>query len=87
MADNLVKWIAPIRERRIAYEKHPARVLDVIDEGSKRARVVAQSTMKRVREAVFSWEKKRQETGRPSELSAPEVFPVKTGRTAKLHDD
>ena len=87
LADNLVKWIAPIRERRIAYEKHPARVLDVIDEGSKRARVVAQSTMKRVREAVFSWEKKRQETGRPSELSAPEVFPVKTGRTAKLHDD
>ncbi len=61
MADNLVKWIAPIRERRIEYEKHPKRVLEVIDEGSKKARAVAQGTMERVREAVFGWERKRKE--------------------------
>jgi tryptophanyl-tRNA synthetase len=61
MAENLIKWITPIRERRVEYEQHPARVLEVIDEGSKRARTVAQGTMHRVREAVFAWQKKRAE--------------------------
>jgi tryptophanyl-tRNA synthetase len=61
MADHLITWIAPVRERRVEYEKHPARVLEMIDEGSKRARRVAQGTMERVREAVFGWEKKRGE--------------------------
>jgi tryptophanyl-tRNA synthetase len=59
MADNLIKWIAPIRERRVEYEKNPRRVLELIDAGSKRARVEAVKTMTRVREAVFGWEKKR----------------------------
>jgi tryptophanyl-tRNA synthetase len=61
MADNLIKWIAPVRERRLEYEKHHARVLEVIEVGSKKARVEAQQTMERVREAVFGWEKKRKE--------------------------
>lgn len=61
MADHLIEWITPVRERRVEYEKNPARVLEVIDEGSKRARKVAQGTMERVREAVFGWEKKRKE--------------------------
>ena len=61
MADNLIKWIAPIRERRLEYEKHPARVLEILDEGSKKARRIAQRTMERVREAVFGWERKRKE--------------------------
>jgi tryptophanyl-tRNA synthetase len=59
MADHLIEWIAPIRERRLEYEKHPKRVLEVIDDGSKRARAEAQKTIARVREAVFGWEKKR----------------------------
>lgn len=61
MADHLIAWITPVRERRVEFERHPARVLEVIDEGSKRARKAAQGTMERVREAVFGWEKKRQE--------------------------
>jgi tryptophanyl-tRNA synthetase len=61
MANNLIKWITPVRERRVEYEKNPKRVLEVIDEGSKRARAVAVKTMERVREAVFGWEKKRKE--------------------------
>jgi tryptophanyl-tRNA synthetase len=61
MANNLIKWITPIRERRVEYEKHPKRVLEILDEGSKKARKVAQGTMERVREAVFGWEKKRKE--------------------------
>jgi tryptophanyl-tRNA synthetase len=61
MADHLIEWIAPVRDRRLEYEKHPKRVLEVLDEGSKRARSEAQKTMTRVREAVFGWEKKRSE--------------------------
>ena len=61
MAENLIKWIAPVRERRVAYETRPGRVLEMIDEGSKRARVEAKKTMERVREAVFGWDKKRKE--------------------------
>jgi tryptophanyl-tRNA synthetase len=61
MADHLIEWIAPVRERRVEYEKHPARVLEILEDGSKRARRVAQGTMERVREAVFGWEKKRKE--------------------------
>ena len=59
MADHLIEWIAPIRGRRVQYEKNPARVLEVIDSGSKRAREVAKVTLERVREAVFGWQKKR----------------------------
>jgi tryptophanyl-tRNA synthetase len=61
MADHLIEWIAPVRERRVDYEKHPGRVLEILDEGSKKARKVAKGTMERVREAVFGWEKKRNE--------------------------
>jgi len=61
MADNLIKWIEPIRARRIEHEKNPARVLDILNEGSSKARDVAQKTMARVREAVFGWDSKRKE--------------------------
>ncbi len=61
MADNLIKWITPVRAKRQEYEKHPQEVLRVLDEGSKKARKVAQQTMARVRETVFGWEKKRAE--------------------------
>jgi tryptophanyl-tRNA synthetase len=61
MADHLINWIAPVRERRREYENNPKRVLEILDAGSQRARKVAQGTMARVRETVFGWEKKRKE--------------------------
>jgi tryptophanyl-tRNA synthetase len=61
MADHLIEWITPVRERRVEYEKHPKRVLEILDAGSQKAREVAKVTMERVREAVFGWEKKRAE--------------------------
>jgi tryptophanyl-tRNA synthetase len=61
MADHLIEWITPIRERRLKYENDRSYVLKVIDEGSTRAREVAKGTMERVREAVFGWQKKRAE--------------------------
>jgi tryptophanyl-tRNA synthetase len=53
MAENLIKWIAPVREQRVKWENDPKGVLEILDAGSKKARVVAQGTMERVREAVF----------------------------------
>jgi tryptophanyl-tRNA synthetase len=64
MADNLIKWIGPIRQRRLDYEQEPDHVLDLLDTGSKRAHIVAQQTMDRVRYAVFHWPEKRQEIAR-----------------------
>ena len=64
MADNLIKWIEPVRQRRQDFERDPQQVLDYLDTGSKRARMVAQQTMDRVREAVFHWNEKRAEFSR-----------------------
>ncbi len=61
MADNLIKWIEPVRARREEYAAHPGKVLRILDEGSLKAREVAQKTMARVREAVFNWNEKRAE--------------------------
>jgi tryptophanyl-tRNA synthetase len=60
VADALIKWIEPVRERRRAFEAKPAEVLGILDEGSKKARAVATGTMERVREAVFGWKKTRE---------------------------
>ena len=54
--DVLLKHMLPplekIRERRQAFAEKPDVVKDVLIEGSRRARVVAQQTMKEVRDAV-----------------------------------
>jgi tryptophanyl-tRNA synthetase len=62
MADNLIRWIEPVRARRLEFEKDPANVLQILNRGSDRARDFAQKTMSRVREAVFGWDSKRKET-------------------------
>ncbi len=56
MADNLVKWIEPIQARRKELESRPQKVWDILDAGSKTARKTAESTMERVRNAVFKWD-------------------------------
>jgi tryptophanyl-tRNA synthetase len=61
MADHLITWIEPIRARRVEYEQHPKRVLEILDAGSANAQVSAKQTMQRVREAIFNWPRKRQE--------------------------
>lgn len=61
MADGLIQWIAPVRERRLQYEQNPKKALEILDAGSKTAEKAARETMGRVREAVFGWERKREE--------------------------
>jgi len=53
MAENLIRWIEPIQAKRKEFEAKPQQVWDILDEGSRKARDVAQTTMGRVRNAIF----------------------------------
>jgi tryptophanyl-tRNA synthetase len=44
--------LEPIRERRQAFAEKPDHIVDVVHEGSRRARVIAQQTMEEVRSLV-----------------------------------
>jgi tryptophanyl-tRNA synthetase len=52
LANALNAHLDPLRERRAAVVGNPARLREIIFEGSKRARAVAEETMARVRDAV-----------------------------------
>jgi tryptophanyl-tRNA synthetase len=59
MADHMITWIEPIREKRVAHEQNPKQVLEILDHGSATAQKSAQQTMRRVRESIFNWPRKR----------------------------
>jgi tryptophanyl-tRNA synthetase len=52
LARALNAYLEPLRERRREVMANPAHLREVVVEGSRRARVVAQATMDRVRDAV-----------------------------------
>jgi tryptophanyl-tRNA synthetase len=52
MAKNLIQAFEPIRERRQYYEKRPDLVRDIMQDGSDRARRIAEKTMTDVRSAM-----------------------------------
>jgi tryptophanyl-tRNA synthetase len=66
MADNLIRWITPVRSLREKYAADPGEVLRILDKGSDKAREVAQGTMTRVRQAVGISRAARQEIARQS---------------------
>ena len=51
-AGHLSNFLAPIQERRKTYEQCPQKVWDVLEDGTRKARTVAQATMAEVRAAV-----------------------------------
>ena len=51
-AGHLNAFLAPIHERRKPLEQNPQKVWDVLEEGTAKARTVAQTTMAEVRKAV-----------------------------------
>lgn len=69
MADGLVRWIEPIQTRRREFAAHPAKVWDILDAGSAKARRAAKRTMKRVREAIFGWERARAGAANPAKAT------------------
>jgi tryptophanyl-tRNA synthetase len=50
--DTLIEMLAPFRERRNEFEKNPQRIWDILQEGNRKARRVAQQTMDEVRTAL-----------------------------------
>jgi tryptophanyl-tRNA synthetase len=52
LAQNINANLAGLRERRTELAAHPQDVLDVLADGDKRARVIAEATMQEVRRAV-----------------------------------
>jgi len=51
-AGKISEFLAPLQEKRRHYEDHPDEVMDILLDGEKRARAVAQQTMADVREAM-----------------------------------
>jgi len=52
LASAMNAMLDPLRERRAAVARNPERVREILIEGSRKARAVAQQTMERVRAAV-----------------------------------
>lgn len=52
MAENLIKGLEPIREKRRYYEERPELVEEIIKDGGGKATAVARQTMEAVRSAV-----------------------------------
>jgi len=50
--DALTNFLAPIRERRIQYAANPKRVYEIIIQGTRKGRALAQATMDEVRTAM-----------------------------------
>ena len=51
-ADAIVSALAPIQERRVHFEQHPALVTDIFNDGARRATARAEQTMHEVRSAM-----------------------------------
>ena len=49
---KIIESLAPVREKRLYFEKHPGEIDDVLADGNQRARAFAQETMARVRAAM-----------------------------------
>jgi tryptophanyl-tRNA synthetase len=52
VSNRINERLAPIQECRKRYEQNPQLVWDILEEGTERARKVAQATMAEVRRAV-----------------------------------
>mgnify|MGYP000918062518 FL=1 len=52
LAQNMNAYLAPFRERRNMLDQRPDEIWDVLEDGAKRARVIAQETMREVRAAI-----------------------------------
>jgi tryptophanyl-tRNA synthetase len=52
LAKNLNAHLGPFREKRTKLDQHPDEIWDVLHDGAKRARVIAEQTMVEVRQAI-----------------------------------
>jgi tryptophanyl-tRNA synthetase len=52
LADNMIRTLAPIRERALELQQQPERVDQILEEGAAAARRMASQTMREVRERM-----------------------------------
>ena len=51
-AERIAQYLAPMREKRSYYEAHPPEVEEILADGERRARTVAEATMAEVHDAM-----------------------------------
>lgn len=52
LAQNIIKTLKPIREKRRYYEEHKDEVKKILEEGTKKARLITKETLLKVKEAM-----------------------------------
>ena len=52
LANNIIEYLRPIREKRKYYEEHPEEVERILKEGTKKAQEEAKVTMKEIKKAM-----------------------------------
>ncbi|HEY4506506.1 MAG TPA: tryptophan--tRNA ligase [Candidatus Paceibacterota bacterium] len=52
LAENIIKLVSPMREKRKEYETSPEKVQEILKEGGEKARAQASAKMKEVREKI-----------------------------------
>lgn len=53
LAEKVAESLSPIRQKRLELEQKKDQVLDILEEGRKKASAIAQKTMAEIREVVF----------------------------------
>jgi tryptophanyl-tRNA synthetase len=56
LAENMIKTLAPLREKAAEWKAHPERIRQVLGDGAQTARVLAHDTMEKVRAALGLYE-------------------------------
>lgn len=52
LADSLNEYLEPIRDRRDAIQRNPGIIHEVLEQGARKARVIAEATLEEVRQAM-----------------------------------
>ena len=53
LAQNIIEYLAPIREKRQYLDNHPEIIDDVLKNGTKKAQKEAKETMKKIKDAMM----------------------------------
>jgi tryptophanyl-tRNA synthetase len=53
LADILIEYLVPIREKRVKLEKNRDHIWGILDDGRKRAQKIAQQTIAEIKEVIF----------------------------------
>lgn len=52
LAENIIEKLTPIREKRKEYEKNPRLIKEIVEQGTKKAKEIAQKTLLEVKEKM-----------------------------------